>query len=133
MAIVSFDLTAFLARYPEFSAVSPAALAAYFNEAGLYLSNKDDSPVQDVARRGQLLNMLTAHVGKINGALSSDHLPAPVGRVSSGSEGSVSASFDYSLTPGTHAWFTQTQYGAAFWQATVNLRTFRYFPCPARY
>lgn len=125
MAIVVFDPVAFKARYPEFSAVANATLSACFTEAGLYLSNKDASPVQDVTRRALLLNMLTAHVATLGGVLSADSKPLPVGRVSNASEGSVSAGFEY-LTPGTQAWFTQTQYGAAFWQATTALRGFRY-------
>ena len=125
MPLVVFDPVAFIARYPEFSAVPALTLSAYFNEATLYLSNSDSSPVQNLVRRALLLNMLTAHVATLDGALSADHLPLPVGRVSNGTEGSVSAQFEYS-EPGTQAWFTQTQYGAAFWQATINLRSFRY-------
>jgi hypothetical protein len=120
MSSVVLDLAGFRARYPEFSAVADATLNAYFSEATLYLSNNDNSPVQDLARRSLLLNMITAHIAQLatNGGGS-------VGRVSSGTEGSVSASTEY-LTPGTHSWFTQTQYGASFWQATTSLRGFRY-------
>lgn len=120
MSSVVFDLAGFRARYPEFSAVLDATLNAYFLEATLYLSNSNNSPVQDLTRRSLLLNMLTAHIAQLasNGGGS-------VGRVSNGSEGSVSAGTEY-LTPGTHSWFTQTQYGAAFWQATTNLRGFHY-------
>ena len=132
MAAVVFDPTAFKARYPEFAAVADATLTACFNEAGLYLSNADNSPVQNITRRATLFNMLTAHVAYIGGLLSADGMPRPVGRVSQASEGSVSASFEY-LTPGTAAWFTQTQYGAAFWQATSSLRGFRYLAQPTRY
>jgi len=132
MAVVVFDPTAFKARYPEFAAVANATLQACFDEAGLYLSNADNSPVQNLTRRALLLNMLTAHVAYIGGKLSADGMPRPVGRISTAGEGSVSAGFEY-LTPGTHAWFTQTQYGAAFWQATTSLRGFRYMPRPTRY
>lgn len=132
MAAVVFDPTAFKARYPEFAAVADATLTACFNEAGLYLSNADNSPVQNITRRATLFNMLTAHVAYLGGLLSADGMPRPVGRVSQASEGSVSAGFEY-LTPGTAAWFTQTQYGAAFWQATSSLRGMRYVPCPTRY
>lgn len=132
MTAVIFDITAFRARYPEFAAVPDATLEAYFPEAGLYLSNGDLSPVQDLTRRAMLLNMLVAHIAFINGALSADGIPRPVGRVSNASEGSVSAGFEY-LTPGTHAWFVQSQYGAAFWQATTSLRSFRYIARPTLY
>lgn len=132
MAAVAFDPTAFKARYPEFAAVSDATLTACFMEAGLYLSNADNSPVQNLTRRATLFNMLTAHVAYLGGLLSADGMPRPVGRVSQASEGSVSAGFEY-LTPGTHAWFTQSQYGAAFWQATTSLRGFRYIARPTRF
>jgi hypothetical protein len=127
MAAVVFDPAAFKARYPEFASVDDALLSACFTEAGFYLSNKDNSPVQDIARRSVLLNMLTAHIAYIGGALSVDGQPRPVGRVSQASQGSVSAAFDYAA-PGSTAWFQQSQYGVAFLQATSSLRGFRYSP-----
>lgn len=132
MTAVVFDPTAFKARYPEFAAVANPALQSCFDEAGFYLSNANNSPVQNVTRRAVLLNMLTAHIAFIGGKLSADGMPRPVGRTSNASEGSVSAGFEY-LTPGTHAWFTQSQYGAAFWQATSSLRGFRYRARPTVY
>ena len=134
MAIVTFDPVAFKQRYPEFAAVPDPTLTACFDEAGLYLSNTDNSPVQNLTRRATLLNMLTAHVAYIGGLLSADGMPRPVGRVSQASEGSVSAAFEgVPPTPGSGAWFQQSQYGAAFWQATSSLRGMRYIPCPTRY
>lgn len=132
MPSVTFDVTAFKVRYPEFALVGEPLLTACFDEAGFYLSNSDTSPVQSLTRRATLLNMLTAHIAYLGGALTADGQPRPVGRVSQASEGSVSAGFEY-LAPGSAAWFTQTQYGAAFWQATSSLRGMRYVPCPTRY
>lgn len=132
MAAVAFDPAAFRTRYPVFAGVADAVLSACFTEAGLYLSNSDASPVQDLARRAMLLNMLTAHVATLGGALSADGQPLPVGRVSSASEGAVSVSTDFAPA-GSAAWFAQTQYGAAFWQATTALRSFVYIPQPTRY
>lgn len=134
MAVVIFDPAAFKLRYPEFTNVSDVLLTECFLEAGLYLSNKDNSPVQDVTRRGMLLYMLTAHIAFIGGALGTDGQARPVGRLSQASEGSVSASFDsVPATPGSGAWFAQSQYGASFWQATSSLRGFRYRPRPTCY
>lgn len=132
MTAVVFDPAAFKARYPEFATVVNATLAACFTEAGLYLSNADNSPVRSLTRRASLLNMLTAHVAYIGGILSADGMPRPVGRLSQAGEGSVSASFE-NLTPGSAAWFTQSQYGASFFQATSSLRGFRYIARPTRY
>ncbi len=131
MTAVVFDPVAFKARYPEFAAVADPALQSCFDEAGIYLSNSD-KPVANEVRRLVLFNMLTAHIAYLGGLLSADSQPRPVGRVSQASEGSVSAGFEY-LAPGSSAWFAQTQYGAAFWQATTSLRGMRYTPCPTRY
>lgn len=131
MPAVTFNATGFKARYPEFAAVADATLTAFFDEATMYLSNTD-SPVQSLTRRAVLLNMLTAHVAYLAGVLSADGMPRPVGRLASASEGSVSAAFE-GPTPGTGAWFQQTQYGGAFWQATSAVRGFRYIACPTTF
>lgn len=132
MSVVVFDSTLFKARYPEFNSVPVPVLQGCFDEATLYFSNRDNSPVQDLNRRRIMLNMLTAHIAKLGGALSLDGQALPVGRISDASEGSVSASFEYG-TPGTEIWYSQTQYGAAFWQASRSLRTMRYIPNPTVY
>lgn len=132
MPSVVFDPAAFKVRYPEFAAVSDSQLQGYFDEAGMYLLNADGSPVSDLTRRAVLLNMLTAHIGYLGGALAADGAVRPVGRLAAANEGTVGASFEY-LTPGSGAWFTQTQYGAAFWQATTSLRGFRYRARPTCY
>ena len=130
MAAVTFNPAAFKARYPEFVAVADTTLAAVFEEATLYLSNTD-GPVHSLTRRAMLFNMLVAHIVYLSGVLNGDGQPQPVGRITSASEGSVSVSFDGpAATPGSGAWFQQTQYGAAFWQATTSLRGFRYIACP---
>jgi len=123
----------FLARYPEFGLVPLVSLQAYFTEAGLYLNNTPCSIVQDVNTRLVLLNMLTAHIAFLGGALTADGQPRPVGRVSQASQGSISASFEDSAPlPGSGPWFRQSQYGAAFWQATTQYRSARYSPQPTR-
>jgi hypothetical protein len=131
MPIAVWNSTQFIARYPEFTtalAANPALFAEYFAEAGyLYLNNGNASPVQDVLRRGRLLNMLVAHIAFIGGITTADGQPKPVGRISQAAEGTVSASFEgVPPTPGTGEWFQQSQYGAAFWQATTSVRGFRY-------
>ncbi len=131
MAVVVFDAANFKIRYPEFAGVADLVLSARFDEATLYLSNTDVSPVQDITRRTVLLYLLTAHIATIMGALAGG-TPGPVGRVSSATEGSVSIGLEFNA-PGTAAWFMQTQYGASFWQATSSLRGFRYIAQPTRY
>lgn len=130
MPSVVFDPVAFKARYPEFASVSDAVLQGCFDDATLYLSNKDCSIVQDLDKRRQLLWMLTAHIAYLQGALNPAGVSGgavPVGRMSSATEGSVSISSEYNA-PWSAAWFSQSQWGAAFWQATLSLRSFRYRP-----
>jgi hypothetical protein len=132
VAVAVFNLADFLTRYPEFTAVNPAKLAAYFADAGiLYLNNTDCGLVRNIPKRTLLLYMLTAHQSFLSGDLTADGQPKPVGRVSQAAEGSVSATFEgVPPTPGTGAWFQQSQYGAAFWQATSSLRGMRYLARP---
>lgn len=132
--VAVFDSAMFLARYPEFASVSVPTLQSYFCEAGLYLNNTTCSIVRNVSSRLVLLNMLTAHIAFLGGALTADGQPRPVGRVSQATEGTVNATFEYTAqpTPGSGPWFNQSQYGAAFWQATTQYRSARYSPQPTR-
>lgn len=126
MGVVVFDLPAFRIRYPEFAGLSDALLNAYFIEAQIYLNNTECSPVRDLAIRSVYLNMLVAHLAALNAPGSSRG--ELVGRISGATEGSVSVQAympDGSLSS---AWFMQTKYGAAYWQATAAYRTFRYVP-----
>ena len=139
--VVAFDYTAWSTRYPELSSIAQPLAQAYFNEATLYLDNTAQSLVRDASVGGQrslILNMLTAHVAALNAPL----LPGPngsmsssplVGRIASAGEGSVSVSADLPDIPGTAAWFVQTKYGIAAWQALAPYRTFQYRPGRSRY
>lgn len=128
MPSVVFDPLGFVARYPEFTAVTSPVLGMYFSEATMYLDNTDTSRVSDLGQRAVLLSMLTAHVAALNGSgASGNGAPGMVGRINSASEGSVSASADYAqATNGTMAWYQQTQYGVAFWAASARYRTMQY-------
>src|SRR5262249_39927976 len=107
-----------------------ATATLYFNEAQLYCADINN-PVGDNTTLLMLLNMLTAHIAALNSPVT----PAganpltPPGRVSSANEGSVGAQFDAGserAEPGSKAWYYQTKYGAAYWQATLPYRSFRY-------
>jgi hypothetical protein len=136
MGVAVFNPTLFIGRYPEFTAAynaNPSIFYGMFAEAGLYLNNTDRSIVQDINLRGVLLQMLTAHKAFLSGLLTADGQPRPVGRVSAATEGAVSATFEgVPPTPGTGAWFQQSQYGADFWQATTGYRGMKYFAQPTR-
>ena len=128
MAVVAFDPTAFKLAFPAYSTFTDEQLEAYFLVAGLILDNTDASIVSydptatpAILERKILLDLLVAHQAELstrgNGA---------VGRTDSGTEGSVSFSFDM-VTTGSSQWFLQTQWGATFWQATAKYRTVRMY------
>ena len=130
MGVVVFSVSDFRDQYPEFTfnaGFSDAMLGGCFTRSTLILSNTDASPVSDLSIRALLLYLLTAHVATLWQRGSGS-----VGRVASATEGSVSASFDMPMAM-NGAWFAQTQYGASFWAATVNLRGMRYVACPTRF
>lgn len=130
MGVAVFDYALWALRYPSLARTVTEPLAtAYFAEAGLlYLDNSDASLVVDVPTRLVLLNMLVAHIAVLNGAADPNGEAAAVGRVASASEGSVSASFDYTAAAGTEQWYAQTQYGATYWLATAPFRLATYVP-----
>lgn len=137
-AVGVWSQSAFLETYPNFRAVPATTLQAQFNIATIYLRNDGTSPIRSVATQTTLLYMLTAHLLQLTfgpngeGAIAGGAAPGLVGRISSASEGSVSVSTDYPENPNA-AWFTQTPYGAAFWQATANFRRAYYRPGPTRF
>jgi Protein of unknown function (DUF4054) len=137
MGVVAFDWLLWSARYPELAAFVPQATAqSYFNEAQLYCDNTPCSPIRDDTPGGQratLLNMLTAHIAALNAPLNGQPSSPLVGRINGATEGSVSVQTQY-IDPKTdlQAWANSTKYGAAWWAATVQFRSFRYVPGPVR-
>lgn len=132
MAVVTFDYATWAARYPELQASVSAPLAqAYFNEATLYLDNTNFSIVCDGPRRAALLNMVTAHIAALNAPINGQASSPLVGRITNATEGSVSVATDYGQQSASAAFWVQTKYGAAFWQATAIYRTFRYIAAPS--
>lgn len=128
MAVASFDLATFRARYPEFATVADATIEAYWAEASLYLDNTDFSRVRNVAVRAVLLNMLTAHLAALFSGVNGNPPQGIVGRVTNATEGSVSIAAAMEGVTAASAWFMQTPYGAEFWQATAQYRQMVYAP-----
>lgn len=130
--VVVFDATEFVGVYPEFTGVSTPAATTAFNISTLIVQNCCRSVVFDPAVRQSLLYMLTAHYLYLftPGAWNNNSAGNVVGRVSSASEGSVSASLDMPGVTLEAAWFMQTKYGAMFWQATALNRAMISVPSP---
>lgn len=137
-AAVTFDYTAFIARYPEFTLVLQPMATEFFNEAGLYCANDACNPAFGAGILPTLLNMLTAHIAWINAPRNAQGQPdstgtqtasSLVGRINTATEGSVSVGSEFKGDGGpTQDWYLQTKYGAAFWAASAQFRTMRYIP-----
>lgn len=128
MPIAVFDYAIWAARYRDLAAtVDPILGQALFDEAGLWLNNTDSSPVVDVTQRRTLLNMIVAHLASLGGAGGGGN-GGLVGRVTKATEGSVTVEVDAGPSSGSNAWWLQTPYGFAYWQATVAYRSAQYVP-----
>lgn len=132
MAIAIFNQTAFLGRYPEFAAIAQASIEACFSEAGLYLNNTDGSIVTDIPTRTALLYMLTAHIVALNFGANGRPPSDVVGRISGAGQGTINVQLAMGSSNDARAWFDQTKYGAAYWQASLRFRSATYVaPVPA--
>lgn len=139
MGVVTFDPTAFVALFPEFAGCSTPQLQGYFDFSGLYCSNDICNPAFPFGILPQLLSLVTAHLAWMNAPRDAQGNPASqgqpasplVGRINTGSEGSVSVGAEYQSSGSpSEAFFTQTKYGAEYWQATAQFRTGRYAAQP---
>lgn len=129
--IVVFDYQRWAARYPELaSSVSENLASMYFDEATIYCDNTPASPVCDVKQRAVFLNMLTAHIAKLNAKIKGEEASPLVGHITDATQGSVSVSVALDIPPGTAQWYAQTTYGFAYWTATAQFRQGFYVPGP---
>lgn len=138
-AAIVFDYAVWVAMFPEFASVSQPMAQGYFNRACNLFQNNTCNPAFGAGNMSSLFDLLTAHIVWLNaprdgaGNPASTGQPASplVGRMASAAEGSVSVGVEWSGTGSpSEAWFTQTKYGAEFWQATAQYRTARYMARP---
>ncbi|MEY1236109.1 DUF4054 domain-containing protein [Providencia manganoxydans] len=124
IGIVELDPNRFKEAYPQFNMLNDTQLQMLFVKACSLLNNTKCSYVKDLAEREMLLFLLMAHMAMIQGQINEGN--SAVGRASSASEGSVSVSLDYGPTTNAEKWYTQTPYGAEYWQMTSKYRSFLY-------
>lgn len=116
--MASFDRKLFALRYPDFANTDPDLLAAFFDEACLYVDNSAASVVPD-AQRSLILHMVTAHIAELN-------TTPLVGRTRSVSVSVTNTSTQVDTQPGSQGWFEQTRYGYAAWEALSAYRCCMY-------
>ncbi len=125
---VQFDYAAWAAAFPMFSHLSVQQITGpVLTFAQQYCRNDGGGPVTDAGLQLQLLNLMVAHVAQILYGTNQAAGPSAVGRLSSATEGSVSASFEFP-TSADQAWFAQTQWGAMYWQMIAPFRLGAYVP-----
>lgn len=129
---ITFDYANWAQVYPQFSCLTQVQVTqGALPLAEMYCRNDGGGPVSSAANQTTLLGLMVAHVCQLLYGADGKAASPLVGRISSATEGSVSVQTDFPSTP-TNAWFLQTTYGAAYWQATAAYRTMRYLPGPRR-
>ncbi|GBQ07293.1 DUF4054 domain-containing protein [Saccharibacter floricola] len=130
--VVEFSYTDWAAAFPDLAqSVKEPQARMLFRQACLFLNNTAFSMVKDVEERQDLLWLLMAHIAQLGLNASGSGRSGTqggVGRIASASRGSVSVSFDGAGLPSKAGWFTQTQYGLTYWQATAQYRQMRMIP-----
>ncbi len=116
-AQVSFDYENWITRYPEFSNVVATLAQMYFSEATMFCPNDGSGPIDDPGQQTIVLNLLTAHIAKMNAQLGDCESEQSVGRINSATESSVTVQLQYDVPAGTPQWYAQTKYGAQAWTA----------------
>ena len=69
--------------------------------------------------------MITAHIAQLNSGTAAQAASPLVGRITNATQGSVSVATSGDMgepASGSAAWFQQTKYGAAYWQASMPYR-----------
>lgn len=120
---------AFIGAFPEFSAVPFPRTQALFSLAECtLLDNTPGSPVVDICYRTHLFYLLMGHLLLLLGSSPTTPDNTPPGRLSTATEGTITAGFEYLIPAGSMSapWYLQTKYGALYWTATVRFRSLRY-------
>lgn len=140
--VVVFNYGNFVAAFPAFQNVPPAAMQNYFDMADAFFQNNTCNPAfsSGVDRMTRLAYLVTAHIAWLlsprdaqGNPAASGKLPGVVGQITSASEGSVSVGLAEVAKGGANelaAWFAQTPYGFMYWQATAQYRQARYLANP---
>lgn len=127
--VTSFDYSAWLALYPEFTAITQGPATGLWNRATLLHRNDGGGPVSSLTLQQQLLYLVTAHLATLtynpDGTIKAGGI---VGRINSATQGSISVGADFGAVKPNQAYWIQTQYGAEYWMATRAYRTMRYLP-----
>ena len=126
--IVTFDVTAWRALFPEFSNVTDQQLTGpIWTMAQAYCRNDGGGPVCDVLVQTELLNLMVAHIAQLLYGSTTQPATGLAGPITSATEGSVSVTSGIVFNT-SNQWFLSTKYGSMFWQLALPYRLARYWP-----
>ncbi len=129
-AQVVFNYSNWITRFPEFDDV-PATLAKlYFDEACGFCANDGTGRITDDQTQTAVLNLLTAHIAKMNAPGVSGNTNQSVGRVAAVTQGSINVTLQYDVPAGTPQWYAQTKYGAQAFAMMQAAGVFSFFYSP---
>lgn len=136
--IVAFNYTTWVQLFPQFAYVPQPVVTEFFNLATSFHRNDGGGPVSSSQMQTSCLNLVLAHLLQLFGP-KADGTGQPnrdanvVGRITNASEGSVSVATELAAGQNQNASFwTQTQYGEAYWALTAPFRTMRYILAPPK-
>lgn len=128
--VVVFTYSVWAQSFPALAAsVNQTQAQMYFNIATMYLDNSATSPIIDTNIRSMILGLLTAHIATLFGTVNGSAPSTLVGRITNAAQGSVNVAVDMPDNPNA-AWFNQTPFGAAAWQAMAPYRQALYIAAP---
>jgi hypothetical protein len=132
--IATFDFGLFESLFPVFFRAAPGFIPVTEDQINMvipiatsYSRNDGGGPVNNPQVQLNLLNLAVAHCTQLLFGSATNPPTGMVGRIASASEGSVSVQTDWPTTPGS-AWWSQTQYGAMWWQMALPYRLGMYLP-----
>jgi len=129
---ITFNYAVWAQGFPQFATLTQdQVVGVILPIAEIYNRNDGGGPVSSAAIQTQLLNLMVAHVAQLLFGVNGEAPSSLVGRISGATEGSVSVQTEFPQNQNS-AWFNQTPFGAAWWQATAPYRTMRYVPGPRR-
>lgn len=129
---VTLNFDAWIAQFPEFSnTVSEVQFQLWLVVATTLHRNDGGGPVSNVQSQTVLLSLALAHLCFIYLGTNTQPSAQVVGRINSASEGSVAVTTDYGANVSqSEAFWTQSKYGALYFQMTSVYRVMRYIPNP---
>lgn len=130
---VTFDYPAWIQLFPQFGTLTQDQIVGFVLPlATQYVRNDGGGPVSTTASQINLLNLMVAHLCQLFYGANGQAPNGLVGTIINAAEGSVSVGVNPGPINASNAWFMQTPFGAAFWQASAPYRTMRYIPGPRR-